>query len=56
MKICEECGKEFKPKRKEQKFCSHKCSVKYNRRNFSFGTIPGWETGYLQNKRKEISK
>ena len=26
LKICLECGKEFKPKKKNQKFCSRKCS------------------------------
>lgn len=29
MKICETCGKEFKPRRKEQRYCSRKC---YNSR------------------------
>ena len=27
MKNCLKCGKPFEPKRKEQKFCHHKCSV-----------------------------
>lgn len=29
-KICEYCGKEFLPKAKIQKFCSHDCQLKYN--------------------------
>jgi len=32
-KKCKECGKEFEPKNKDQKFCSHPCATKYNRRN-----------------------
>jgi predicted nucleic acid-binding Zn-ribbon protein len=33
MKQCKECGKKFKPRKKEQMFCCHSCSVKYNRRH-----------------------
>jgi len=30
---CKECGAIFQPKNKKQRFCSHKCAVKFNRRN-----------------------
>lgn len=40
MKICKQCGEEFKPKRKEQKFCCHECSTKYNRTHkYDFGKL-----------------
>jgi uncharacterized OB-fold protein len=39
---CKECGAIFQPKNKKQKFCSHKCAVKYNRRN---GSIEAWRFG-----------
>jgi predicted nucleic acid-binding Zn ribbon protein len=31
-KDCKECGTQFQPKNRGQKFCSTKCSTKYNRR------------------------
>ena len=31
IKVCKECGEEFKTKRKEQVYCSHKCNKKANR-------------------------
>jgi len=43
MKQCKQCGKQFKPKRKEQKFCGTKCSVAYNRKHkFDFGRWLFW--------------
>jgi hypothetical protein len=40
MRECKGCGEQFKPKRKEQKYCSHACSVAYNRKhNYDFGHI-----------------
>jgi len=41
MRTCKHCGEEFIPKRKEQLYCCHKCSVAFTRKNkFDFGHVP----------------
>ena len=37
MKTCPNCMREFEPKRSEQTYCSHQCSVRANRNKFDFG-------------------
>lgn len=38
---CKGCNKEFEALEKRRKFCSHQCSVKYNRKNtVDFGSVP----------------
>lgn len=49
IKNCKECNKEFTPKRTEQMFCSHTCSVKHNKKKENFGTIAGL-SGYKKYK------
>ena len=49
-KQCKECNKEFTPKRKDQSYCSQQCSVKHNKKNSNFGTIPG-----LKRKKQELT-
>ena len=51
MRNCKKCGEEFKPKKSNQKFCSHKCSVRYNRAIYDFGDI-----SWLGKKKLKTSK
>lgn len=47
---CVYCDKEFEPKRKEQKYCSHPCSVKGNKRVYNFGTVDYVRKGFYEQK------